>query len=94
MTDYPLQRRKPTWKDSLYFRITMDTLAACAIVILVVPPVLAVFQLVVELPQTLRLSLWEVLKTTLQLVLLWGLPYVWMSFFVIEKTRMRYSVGD
>lgn len=71
----------------------MDALAACAIVILVIPPVLGAFQLVVELPQTLRLSLWEVVKTTLQFVLLWGLPYVWISFLAIEKTRLRSSGG-
>jgi len=83
--DYPLQRRKPTWKDSLYFRITVDTLAACAIVMVGVPPVLAAFQLMAGFTPTLRLPFGDIFTTTAQYVLLWGLPYVWMSFLAIER---------
>ncbi len=39
----------------------------------------------------LRFSAWEVFKTTIQVVFLWGLPYLWISFLVIEKTRLRFG---
>jgi hypothetical protein len=89
--DYPLQRRKPTWKDSLYFTITVNALAACGIVIVAVPLVLIAVQSTADLPLTLRVSMWDVFKTTAQFVSLWGLPYLWMSFLAIERARMRFG---
>ena len=91
--DYPLQRRKPTWRDSLYVEITINALAACALVIAVIPPLLAAFQSSVEFPAALRVSIREIVTTTARFVLLWGLPYVWMSFLAIEKMRLRTD-GD
>jgi hypothetical protein len=92
--DYPLQRRKPTWRDSLYFEITINSLAACAIVMVMIPLMLAAFQSAVGFPATLRVSVGDIIKTTVQFVLLWGLPYVWMSFLALEKARLRMNGGS
>jgi hypothetical protein len=88
--DYPLPRRKPTWRDSLYLEITVNALAACVLVIVMIPLVLAAFQSAVGFPATLRVSVRDIVKTTVQFVLLWGLPYVWMSFLALEKARLRF----
>jgi hypothetical protein len=84
--DIPLKKRKPTWRESEYTRITVETLVAyMAVLVLSLPPVILF---------ALKLHLWAELSADpeafCKLILemsLWIIPYTWCYFLAIEKIR-------
>ena len=82
--DFPLPRRKPTWRDSPWWLATEQAMISGAIMMLVASPIVAYMT-----PKIMRLANLEVNALAIASDLAKGgllmMPYLWTYYFALER---------
>ena len=82
--DFPLPRRKPTWRDSPWWQATEQSMISGAIMMLVASPIVAYMT-----PKVMRLANLEVDALAIAGDLAKGgllmMPYLWTYYFALER---------
>ena len=82
--DFPLPRRKPTWRDSPWWLATEQSVISGAIMMLVASPIVAYM-----MPRIMRLANLQVDAYAIASDLAKGgllmMPYLWTYYFALER---------